>query len=129
MIWEESVGSAPAVLVKKGGESLSPLETSELRYRRLFETAQDGILILNGETGKIVDVNPFLLDLLDYPFESIIGLELWQIGLFDDILQTRRLSHACKLTISSATRITRYGARTGKRSKSNSSATPTYSRR
>ena len=43
------------------------------------------ILILDGNTGKIIDVNPFLLDLLDYPFYSIIGLELWEIGLFDDI--------------------------------------------
>jgi len=58
---------------------------SELRYRRLFETAQDGILILDADSGKIIDVNPFLLDLLDYPFESIIGLQLWEIGLFEDI--------------------------------------------
>jgi PAS domain S-box-containing protein len=61
------------------------LEKSELRYRRLFETAQDGILILDADSGKIIDVNPFLLDLLDYPFESMIGLQLWEIGLFDDI--------------------------------------------
>src|SRR6202030_1559107 len=40
---------------------------------------------LDANTGKIIDVNPFLLDLLDYPFESIIGLELWEIGLFEDI--------------------------------------------
>src|ERR1700730_7671609 len=58
---------------------------SELRYRRLFETAQDGILILDANTGKILDVNPFLLDLLDYPFESMIGLRLWEIGQFKDI--------------------------------------------
>jgi PAS domain S-box-containing protein len=61
------------------------LEVSELRYRRLFETAQDGILILDANTGKIIDVNPFLLDLLDYPFESLIGLRLWEIGQFKDI--------------------------------------------
>jgi PAS domain S-box-containing protein len=68
------------------GNSLElALEASELRYRRLFETAQDGILILNADSGKIIDVNPFLLDLLDYPFESIIGLQLWEIGLFEDI--------------------------------------------
>ena len=68
------------------GNSLElALEVSELRYRRLFETAQDGILILDADTGKIIDVNPFLLDLLDYPFESIIGLQLWEIGLFEDI--------------------------------------------
>ena len=65
------------------------LEVSELRYRRLFETAQDGILILDAETGMIIDVNPFLLDLLDYPFESIIGLQLWEIGLFEDIAANR----------------------------------------
>jgi PAS domain S-box-containing protein len=68
------------------GNSLElALEASELRYRRLFETAQDGILILDANTGKIIDVNPFLLDLLDYPFESMIGLQLWEIGLFEDI--------------------------------------------
>jgi PAS domain S-box-containing protein len=68
------------------GNSLAlALEVSELRYRRLFETAQDGILILDADSGKIIDVNPFLLDLLDYPFESIIGLQLWEIGLFEDI--------------------------------------------
>jgi PAS domain S-box-containing protein len=75
--------------VMPGAERTSPaklaLEVSELRYRRLFETAQDGILILDAENGKIIDVNPFLLDLLDYPFESIIGLQLWEIGLFEDI--------------------------------------------
>ena len=58
------------------GYSLDALEASELRYRRLFETAQDGILILDGQTGRIIDVNPFLLDLLEYPFNSIVGLEL-----------------------------------------------------
>jgi len=58
---------------------------SELRYRRLFETAQDGILIVDANSGKIIDVNPFLLDLLDYPFEKMIGLQLWEIGAFEDI--------------------------------------------
>ena len=58
---------------------------SELRYRRLFETAQDGILILDADSGRIIDVNPYLLDLLDYPFESVVGLQLWEIGLFEDI--------------------------------------------
>jgi PAS domain S-box-containing protein len=77
-----------AKLMPAGGRGNSlelALEVSELRYRRLFETAQDGILILDANTGKIIDVNPFLLDLLDYPFESIIGLQLWEIGLFEDI--------------------------------------------
>jgi PAS domain S-box-containing protein len=72
------------------GNSLElALEVSELRYRRLFETAQDGILILNANTGLIIDVNPFLLDLLDYPFESMIGHHLWEIGQFKDIAESQ----------------------------------------
>ena len=39
---------------------------SEERYRRLFETAQDGILILDASTGMIVDVNPFLVKMLGF---------------------------------------------------------------
>jgi PAS domain S-box-containing protein len=58
---------------------------SELRYRRLFETAQDGILILDANSGEIMDVNPFLIDLLDYPFEELRGRKLWEIGQFKDI--------------------------------------------
>lgn len=61
------------------------LRTSELRYRRLFESAQDGILILDGKTGEIIDVNPFLLDLLNYHFADMVGLKLWEIGQFKDI--------------------------------------------
>jgi PAS domain S-box-containing protein len=61
------------------------LRTSELRYRRLFESAQDGILILDGDTGEIIDANPFLLDLLNYQFREVIGLKLWEIGQFKDI--------------------------------------------
>ena len=62
---------------------------SELRYRRLFETAQDGILILDADSGKIIDVNPFLIDLLDYPFEELCGRKLWEIGQFKDIAANR----------------------------------------
>ena len=81
-----SISQAKLMPASGRGNSLElALEVSELRYRRLFETAQDGILILNANTGKIIDVNPFLLDLLDYPFESMIGLQLWEIGLFKDI--------------------------------------------
>ena len=57
----------------------------ESRYRRLFESAQDGILILDAETGKIIDVNPFLCELLNYSKEKFVDKELWQIGFFKDI--------------------------------------------
>jgi PAS domain S-box-containing protein len=61
------------------------LIASEARYRRLFESAKDGILILDAETGKIVDVNPFLIDLLGYSKELFIEKEIWEIGFFRDI--------------------------------------------
>jgi PAS domain S-box-containing protein len=60
------------------------LVSSELRYRRLFETAQDGILILNAQTGDITDVNPFLISMLGYSKEELVGKKLWEIGFFTD---------------------------------------------
>ena len=65
------------------------LRFSELRYRRLFETAQDGILILNADTGKITDANPFLKEILSYSQEDLLGKELWQIGVFKDIKESK----------------------------------------
>ena len=61
------------------------LEESEARYRRLFETAKDGILILDGDTGRIIDANPFLQDMLGYPESELIGKALWEIGAVKDI--------------------------------------------
>jgi PAS domain-containing protein len=49
------------------------LQDSEKRYRRLFESAKDGILILDADTGKVVDVNPFLLQLLGYSYDALYG--------------------------------------------------------
>jgi PAS domain S-box-containing protein len=60
------------------------LRASELRYRRLFETAKDGILILDAKTGQITDVNPFMIDLLGYSYDEFIGTPLWEIGPFKD---------------------------------------------
>jgi PAS domain S-box-containing protein len=60
------------------------LKDSELRYRRLFETAQDAILILDGESGEIIDANKFILDLLGYPLEYFVGKHLWELGFFKD---------------------------------------------
>ena len=60
------------------------LRTSEIRYRRLFESARDGILILNAASLKITDVNPFMTELLGYSRDGFLGKELWEIGLFSD---------------------------------------------
>lgn len=66
------------------------LRFSELRYRRLFETAQDGILILEADTGRIVDANPFLKDILGYSETELLGKELWQIGVFKNIIDSKK---------------------------------------
>ncbi len=65
------------------------LQDSEVRYRRLFEAAQDGILIVDAETGKIVDVNPFLMDMLGYSKEEFAGKKLWEIGAVKDIEKSK----------------------------------------
>jgi PAS domain S-box-containing protein len=61
------------------------VSASENRYRRLFESARDGIFILDAENGKIVDANPYLVEILGYSHEEFMDKELWEVGLFKDI--------------------------------------------
>ena len=83
--------------ITKRREAEKALEESEVRYRRVFESAKDGILVLDAETGKIIDANPFLLDILNFPKEEVIGRELWEIGPFKNIIANqdtfRKLQH------------------------------------
>lgn len=65
------------------------LAVSEMRYRTLFETAQEGILILDGMSGKIKDVNPFLIKLLGYPEEKLLEKQIWDIGLLKDVVANK----------------------------------------
>jgi PAS domain S-box-containing protein len=60
------------------------LVASEAQYRRLFESAQDGILIVDAESGQIRDVNPFLLDLLGFCRDEYLGKKLWEVAAFQD---------------------------------------------
>jgi PAS domain S-box-containing protein len=71
------------ITLRKHAEEL--LLASEVRYRRLFESAKEGILILDAETGKIMDVNPFLIKMLSYSEEQFNEKIIWEIGLFKDI--------------------------------------------
>jgi PAS domain S-box-containing protein len=66
------------------------LQGSELRYRRLFESAHDGILILDGDSGEIVDVNPYLIEMLGFSKEELVAKELWEIGAFKDIVASKQ---------------------------------------
>jgi two-component system cell cycle sensor histidine kinase/response regulator CckA len=70
-------------------EAKRALEASETRYRRLFEAAKDGILILDAATGRIVDVNPFMMELTGYSRGDFLEQNLWEIGPFKDIAASR----------------------------------------
>jgi len=65
------------------------MRISEIRYRRLFETARDGILIGDAETGDIIDVNPFLIELLGVSLEQLLGKKVWEIGTFRDVFASQ----------------------------------------
>ncbi len=65
------------------------LVASETRYRRLFESAKDVILILDAETGEIINANPYLVGMLGYPEEKIIGKTIWEIGSLKNIVASR----------------------------------------
>jgi PAS domain S-box-containing protein len=67
------------------------LKNSELRYRRLFEAAQDAILILEGENGQIMDANPFVQNLLGYSLNELKGKTLWEISPFKNIAENKEL--------------------------------------
>ena len=60
------------------------IRQSEIRYRRLFEAAHDGVLILDAVSRKITDANPFMSHLLGYRHDELLGKELWEIGLLKD---------------------------------------------
>ena len=77
------------VVLGADGEQIFTLKQSELRYRRLFEAAQDGILLLNAGTGAITDVNPFLIKMLGYSREEFVKKKLWEVGAFKDIGASR----------------------------------------
>jgi PAS domain S-box-containing protein len=74
------------------------LTTSEIRYRRLFEAAHDGILLIDPGTRRITDANPFLVELLGYPRDELVGKELWEIGLLRDEVVSREAFRTLKET-------------------------------
>ena len=64
---------------------------SEIRYRRLFEAAHDGVLILDPATRKVIDANPFMTAMLGYTQSQLVGKELFEIGLLRDEAATQEM--------------------------------------
>ncbi len=60
------------------------VRASEVRYRRIFETAREGIWLMDAATGQLLDVNPFLEELLGYSRQEMLGKKPWDLGLYDD---------------------------------------------
>ncbi len=86
---EQGIWVCSIVRDKTNQAAEEALRWSEVRYRRLFETAKDGILILDAATGQVTDVNPFLIDMLGYPHHEFLGRQLADIGVFKDIEANR----------------------------------------
>ena len=72
--------------VSERNRAAEAVRASEIRYRRLFEAARDGVLILDFESGAIVDANPFLIELLGFSRENLLDKKVWEIGAFKDII-------------------------------------------
>ena len=65
------------------------IRASELNYRRLFEAAQDGILIVEADTGCISDANPFVIEMLGFSHDELVGTPIWELGPFKDIVSNK----------------------------------------
>jgi PAS domain S-box-containing protein len=74
-----------------GTRTEQALRASELSYRRLFEAAQDGILILDVNTGHINDANPFLVKLLGFPRSEMVGKTVGELSPFKDLVSNQAM--------------------------------------
>lgn len=77
-------------------QALERMRVSEIRYRRLFEAAHDGVLLIDPGTSRIIDANPFMTRLLGYPRDQLIGKELFEIGLLKDAAASRQMFRKLK---------------------------------
>jgi len=77
-------------------KSVDAFRASEIRYRRLFETAHDGVLLIDPASRKIVDANPFMTKLLGYTRPQLVGKELFEIGLLKDESASREMFRKLK---------------------------------
>ncbi len=64
---------------------------SELSYRRLFEAAGDGVLILDVDTGRVTDANPFLVELLGISHGEMVGRTVGELSPFKDLVSNQAM--------------------------------------
>lgn len=93
--------SSPALQAAQAAQAAaekmaSALKISERQYRRLFEAARDGILLLDSDEGRITDANPFMTELLGYSHTELLGKQLWEIGLLQDVAASQEAFRCLK---------------------------------
>ncbi len=91
-------GDVEALVDQHAGSDVNRLRVSEIRYRRLFEAAHDGILIVDPGTREIIDANPFMINLLGYSLAELVGMEIFEIGLFSDAKANKDMFQILKAT-------------------------------
>ena len=74
------------------------LGESEEKFRRVFETSSDAIVITRTIDGHIIDVNREFADRTGYGREEVIGRRPSELDLWDDREQAKLLSHEIKAT-------------------------------
>jgi two-component system CheB/CheR fusion protein len=65
------------------------LVNAETRYKHLFESVKDGIIFVEGETGKINAINPFFTDLIGETKENFIGKEVWDVEFLKKLIPNK----------------------------------------
>ena len=91
-------GDVDALIDRHAASEADRLQVSETRYRRLFEAAHDGILIVDPGTREIIDANPFMTNLLGYSLAELVGMEIFEIGLFSDAKASKDMFDILKAT-------------------------------
>ena len=69
--------------------ALEKIQNAETRSHQIFESSKEGILILDAITGQITDANPFLIELIGFDYDELVGKELWEIGVFKNIAASK----------------------------------------
>jgi len=84
-IYRKDIGTKMILLAIEDITERKQLESllidSEEQYRRLFETASDGIVLLEKREGKITHANPAAEKMLGYNTKESIGNKLQDIGI------------------------------------------------